>query len=529
MNVIAKTGIWLTILCILSLCSGAAAGRFAARASTGFAKNLRQTIYYKIQDFSFTIIDRFSQAGLVTRMTTDVANVQNAYQMVLRILFRAPLMLIFSVVMVFNINAQLAWIFVAIIPVLGLGLTIIILNAHPLFMKVFTMYDKLNLIVQENLHGIRVVKSYVREDHETQKFKKGSGEIYNYFVKAEKIIVFNNPLMQFCMYVCTLLICWLGARMIVQGTFTTGELLSLLIYSMMILMSLMVLSMIFVMLTISRASIKRISEVLYETNDMHNKENAVTQVKDGSIRFKNVDFGYHGKDGKLCLQNIDMEIKSGQTVGIIGGTGSGKSTLTQLIPRLYDATGGSVEVGGIDVKDYDIEALREDVAMVLQNNTLFSGSVKDNLRWGNRDATGEEIEKVCKLAQADDFIRAFPNGYDTWIEQGGSNVSGGQKQRLCIARALLKKPKILILDDSTSAVDTKTDSLIRAAFRDEIPHTTKIIIAQRVSSVQEADIIIVMDDGHIAACGVHEELLQTSAIYREVYESQQRGGIENAS
>jgi ATP-binding cassette subfamily B protein len=396
-------------------------------------------------------------------------------------------------------------------------------------MKVFSLYDKLNLVVQENLHGIRVVKSYVREEHETKKFKKSSNEIYQTFVKAEKIIVFNSPLMQFCVYVCTLLICWLGAQMIVQGTFTTGQLLSLLSYTMMILMSLMVLSMIFVMLTMSRASIKRISEVLYEANDMPNKENAVTKVKDGSVRFKNVDFGYHGKDGKLCLQNIDIEIACGQTVGIIGGTGSGKSTLTQLIPRLYDATGGSVEIGGRDVKDYDIEVLRGDVAMVLQNNTLFSGTIRDNLRWGNKDATNEEMEKVCRLAQADEFIRAFPDGYETLIEQGGSNVSGGQKQRLCIARALLKKPKILILDDSTSAVDTKTDSLIRLAFRNEIPDTTKIIIAQRVSSVQEADKIIVLDDGKVASVGTHEELLQTSAIYREVFESQQKGGLENAA
>jgi ATP-binding cassette subfamily B protein len=529
MDVIVKTGLWLSLLCILSLLSGALAGRFAARASTGFAKNLRRSIFYKIQEFSFTIIDRFSQAGLVTRMTTDVSNVQNAFQMIIRIFFRAPLMLIFSVVMVFSVNVKLAWVFAGIIPVLGIGLTIIILNAHPLFMKVFSLYDKLNLVVQENLHGIRVVKSYVREEHETKKFKKSSDEIYQTFVKAEKIIVFNSPLMQFCIYVCTLLICWLGAQMIVQGTFTTGQLLSLLSYTMMILMSLMVLSMIFVMLTMSRASIKRISEVLYATNDMENKKNPVTQVKDGSVRFKNVDFGYHGKDGKLCLSNINIEIAPGQTVGIIGGTGSGKSTLTQLIPRLYDATGGSVEIGGINVKDYDIEALRGDVAMVLQNNILFSGSIKDNLRWGNKDATDEEMERVCRLSAADEFIRAFPNGYETWIDQGGANVSGGQKQRLCIARALLKKPKILILDDSTSAVDTKTDSLIRGAFRDEIPDTTKIIIAQRISSVQEADKIIVMDDGRIAAIGAHEELLKTSAIYREVYESQQKGGLQDAA
>lgn len=524
-NVIVKIGIWLMLACFFSLFCGVLSGRFAARASAGFAKNLRKIMYYKIQDFSFSNIDKFSSTGLVTRLTTDVTNIQNAFQMLIRVFARAPLMMIFSVVMVFSINARLAWVFMAIIPVLGTGLAIIMMNAHPIFEKVFKLYDKLNLVVQENLRGIRVVKSYVREEHETKKFKNTSGEIYQNFVRAEKILAFNSPLMQFCMYACTLLICWLGAQMIVSGAFTTGQLMSLLTYATQILISLMILSMVFVMITLSRASAKRISELLTETGDMQNKENAITEMKDGSVRFKNVDFGYRGKDGKLCLRGVDLEIESGQTVGIIGGTGSGKSTLTQLIPRLYDVTGGSVEVGGVDVRDYDIEALRGGVAMVLQKNILFSGTIRDNLRWGKKDASDEEIERVCKLAQADEFIRAFPDGYDTWIEQGGTNVSGGQKQRLCIARALLKKPKILILDDSTSAVDTKTDALIRKAFRDEISDTTKIIIAQRVSSVQDAGKIIVLDDGRVSAVSTHEELLETSEIYREVYRSQRKGGL----
>ncbi len=527
MNAVIRIGLMLVLMCMCSLVSGLLSGWFAAGAATGFAKNLRQRMYYKIQEFSFANIDTFSTSGLVTRLTTDVTNVQNAFQMIIRICARAPLMIIFSVVMVFSINSRLAWIFVAIIPVLAVGLAFIMLNVTPIFSKVFKMYDKLNRVVQENLRGIRVVKSFVREDYETEKFKSTSGDIYQNFVRAEKILAFNSPLMQFCMYACTLLICWLGAQMIVSETFTTGQLVSLLTYAAQILMSLMMLSMVFVMITMSRTSMRRISEVLNETVDMQNGQ--IRDVSDGSVHFRDVSFGYRGNKGELCLRNIDIAISSGQTVGIIGGTGSGKSTLTQLIPRLYDVTEGSVAVGGVDVREYDIEALREQVAMVLQKNVLFSGTIKDNLRWGKKDASDEEMETACKLAQADAFIRAFPDGYETRIEQGGNNLSGGQKQRLCIARALVKKPKILILDDSTSAVDTKTDALIRSAFRDEIPDITKIIIAQRVSSVQEADQIIVLDDGRVSAIGSHAELLETSSIYSEVYESQQKRGLDHES
>ncbi len=527
MSVIIKVGLLLVLMCFFSLGFGVLSGIFSANAASGFAKNLRKEMYCRIQEFSFSNIDKFSTGGLVTRLTTDVTNVQNAFQMIIRICARAPLMIIFAAAMVFSINRSLAWIFAGVVPVLVIGLGIIMIKAMPAFTRVFKLYDRLNNLVQENLRGIRVVKSYVREDRETEKFKATSGEIYTNFVRAEKIIAFNNPLMQFCMYVCTLLICWLGAKMIVGGTFTTGQLMSLMVYTVQILMSLMILSMVFVMITMSKVSARRILEVIDETGAIRNGENAITEVADGSIQFKNVSFGYRGKDGKTCLKNIDIDIPSGRTVGIIGGTGSGKSTLTQLIPRLYDVTEGSVTVGGVDVRDYDIKALRDRVAMVLQKNVLFSGTVKDNLRWGKRDATDEEMERVCRLAQADEFIRTFPNGYDTMIEQDGSNVSGGQKQRLCIARALLKQPKILILDDSTSAVDTKTDALIRKAFREEIPDTTKIIVAQRIASVQDADQIIVMDDGRVSAVGTHETLMETSTIYREVYESQQKGGSGN--
>lgn len=522
MSIIVKIGITLALLCIFSLVSGLLSGYFSARASAGFGKNLRQRLYYKIQDFSFGNIEHFSSSGLVTRLTTDVSNVQNAFQMIIRICARAPLMIIFAVVMVFSINAKLAWIFAAVIPVLAIGLVIVMKNAMPALVRVFKLYDKLNNVVQENLRGIRVVKSYVREEYETEKFKDVSHDVYQNYVQAEKIIAFNSPLMQFCMYGCTLLICWLGARMIVSGTFTTGQLMSLLTYATQILMNLMIISMVLAMIIMSKASAERITEVLDETSEI--QSGSYTNMKDGSITFKNVGFSYQGKKGKPCLQNINLHITSGQTVGIVGGTGSGKTTLAQLIPRLYDTTDGDIEVGGVDIKAYDIEDLRNNVAMVLQKNVLFSGSIKDNLRWGKKDATDEEMQYACKLAQADEFINALPDGYNTWIEQGGSNVSGGQRQRICIARALLKKPQILILDDSTSAVDTKTDAAIRKALREEIPNTTKIIIAQRVASVQDADQIIVMDGGRVSAVGTHTELLESSLLYREVYESQQKGG-----
>lgn len=533
MNYVVKMGLVLLLSAFASLFFGVAAGKTAAVASTGFAKNLRKDMYYNVQNFSFSNIDKFSTASIVTRLTTDVTNVQNAYQMIIRIVVRAPMMLIFSLLMSFRIDARLSLIFVVALPILAVGLFFIIRKAHPLFNRVFKIYDKLNGVVQENLRGIRVVKSFVREEHEKEKFGKISNEIYQTFSKAEKTIAFNMPLMQVAMYAVMLLISWFGARAVVACGgdpalgLSTGELMSLFTYAMQILSSLMMVSMIFVMLTMSRASGDRIAEILEENTDLKNPENPVTEVRDGDICFENVSFSYGKKGAKPVLKDIDLHIKSGQTVGILGGTGSSKSSLVQLIPRLYDVTGGRITVGGVDVRDYDIESLREEVAMVLQKNVLFSGTIKENLRWGNEQATDEELVHACRLSQADDFIRSFPDGYDTYIEQGGTNVSGGQKQRLCIARALLKKPKILILDDSTSAVDTKTDALIRKAFKEEIPDTTKIIIAQRVSSVQDADQIIVMDDGQIAALGTHDELLQTSEIYREVYESQVKGGREN--
>ena len=533
MNYVVKMGLVLLLSAFASLFFGVAAGKTAAVASTGFAKNLRKDMYYNVQNFSFSNIDKFSTASIVTRLTTDVTNVQNAYQMIIRIVVRAPMMLIFSLLMSFRIDARLSLIFVVALPILAVGLFFIIRKAHPLFNRVFKIYDKLNGVVQENLRGIRVVKSFVREEHEKEKFGKISNEIYQTFSKAEKTIAFNMPLMQVAMYAVMLLISWFGARAVVACGgdpalgLSTGELMSLFTYAMQILSSLMMVSMIFVMLTMSRASGDRIAEILEENTDLKNPENPFTEVRDGDICFENVSFSYGKKGAKPVLKDIDLHIKSGQTVGILGGTGSSKSSLVQLIPRLYDVTGGRITVGGVDVRDYDIESLREEVAMVLQKNVLFSGTIKENLRWGNEQATDEELVHACRLSQADDFIRSFPDGYDTYIEQGGTNVSGGQKQRLCIARALLKKPKILILDDSTSAVDTKTDALIRKAFKEEIPDTTKIIIAQRVSSVQDADQIIVMDDGQIAALGTHDELLQTSEIYREVYESQVKGGREN--
>ena len=484
-------------------------------------------MFYKIQGFSFGNIDKFSAASLVTRMTTDVTNIQNSYQMILRMAFRAPCMMIFAMVMSFRVNASLSLIFVIFIPVIALALGIIIKFAHPVFTRVFKKYDKLNNIVQENLHGIRVVKSFVREDYETRKFRQASNEIYKDFSKAEKIVNFNMPVMQVCIYACILLISWFAAKLIVYGDMTTGELTSMMTYIMQILMSLMFISIVMVMITLSRASGERIAEVLKEEPDIKAPESPVTEVKDGSIVFDNVSFSYAGDKDRLCLKNTDLNIRSGETIGIIGGTGSSKSTLVQLIPRLYDTTGGTVSVGGRNVRDYDIEALRNSVAMVLQKNVLFSGTIEENLRWGNENATDEELVKVCKLACADEFIQQFPDKYKTRIEQGGTNVSGGQRQRLCIARALLKKPKILILDDSTSAVDTKTDASIRKAFLEEIPDTTKLIIAQRISSVQDADRIIVMDGGAINAIGTHEELLKGNKIYQEVYHSQQKGSADD--
>lgn len=525
MDAILHIGGILLVCCVASLLFGALAGHFAAHASAGFAKNLRHDMFYRVQTYSFSNIDKFSAASIVTRLTTDVTNVQNAYQMLVRIALRAPSMLIFAMVMAFRMSVRLSLIYLAAIPVLGIGLYFIMTRVHPIFERVFKTYDKLNNVTQENLHGIRVVKSFVREEYEKEKFSKISENIYQDFSKAEKRLAFNMPLMQFCMYACMILVCWFGARMIVSSTLTTGELMSLMTYATQILGSLMMLSMVFVMITLSRASAERIVEILDEESDITSPANAKTTVPSGSVDFDHVSFSYSKRKDKCCLTDIDLHIPAGMTVGILGGTGSAKSSLVQLIPRLYDATEGIVRVGGIDVREYDVEALREEVAMVLQKNVLFSGTIKENLRWGNPDATDEEMARVCRLAHADEFIRTFPDGYDTYIEQGGSNVSGGQKQRLCIARALLKKPKILILDDSTSAVDTHTDACIRQALRDEIPDTTKFIIAQRVTSLMDADLILVLDEGKIHGMGTHEELLRTDAIYQEIYTSQQKGSV----
>ena len=532
MAYVTKSGVKLLIFALFAILFGNLAGRCCAIASSGFAKNIRHDMYYNIQNFSFSNIDKFSTSSLVTRMTTDVSNVQNAYQMLIRMAFRSPMMMIFSAVCAFRIYPKLAAVFVACLPVLMVGLYIIMTKTHPIFKRVFKTYDLLNQKVQENLRGIRVVKSFIREDHEIDKFEETSESIRSDFTKAEKNLAWNAPLMQVCSYTCMIIVSWLGAKAIVACGgdpaigLSTGNLMSLITYAMQILMSVMMLSMVFVMSTIAREGAERICEVLDEKSDLTNCESPLETVPDGSISFEHVNFSYSKTADKLCLDDITLNIKSGETVGIIGGTGSSKSTLVQMIPRLYDVTGGSVKVGGHDVREYDLEALRDSVAMVLQKNVLFSGTVKENLRWGNENATDDEIIEACKLAQADDFIQKMPLGYDTYIEQGGSNVSGGQKQRLCIARALLKKPKVLILDDSTSAVDTKTDALIRGALKEYIPDTTKIIIAQRLASVQDADKIIILDDGKIAAMGTHEELMATSDIYREVYESQ-KGGMSD--
>ena len=527
--IIWRDGLLLAGVSILSLLSGLLGGVFGARASSGFARNLRHDMYYRLQDYSFSNIDKFSTSSLITRLTTDVSNVQNAFQMLIRMAARSPLMLIFSGIMAFRVNARLALIFLCVVPFLAVGLTYVATHAHPVFRKVFKTYDSLNNVVQENVRGMRVVKSFVREDYEDKKFEDISGQVCTLFTKAERIIALNSPLMQFAMYACTLLISWFGAKFILSSVgqpnaMTTGELNSLLTYSMQILGSLMMLSFMFVMLTISRASGERICEVLDEQSDLHSPENARTEIPDGSVDFDGVSFSYAGNKKRLCLEDVNLHIHSGETIGIVGGTGSSKSTLVQLIPRLYDATEGVVKVGGHDVKEYDLEALRNSVAMVLQKNVLFSGTIRENLRWGNPDATDEELVAACRLAQAHEFIEGFPQGYDTFIEQGGSNVSGGQKQRLCIARAILKKPKILILDDSTSAVDTRTDALIREGMKKIIPGTTTFIIAQRVSSVMDADKIIVLDGGRVNGFGTHDELMQINKIYREVYTSQTKGG-----
>ncbi|MDD6881799.1 MAG: ABC transporter ATP-binding protein [Firmicutes bacterium] len=531
MPTILKYGGILVVFALISLLFGIASGRTAAMGSTGFAKNLRGAMFEHVQDYSFANIDKFSTASIVTRLTTDISSVQMAFQMMTRIAMRAPMMLVFALIAAFRIDSKISLIFLVVLPILGVGLFSIIKLTFPIFNRVFKKYDNLNGVVQENLYGMRVVKSFNRQEYETKKFKMASGEIYNDFVKAEKILAFNAPLMQFSMYTCMILLSWFGARAIVAcGNdaaigLSTGELISLFTYVMQILMSLMIISMLGVMLTMAKASAERILEVLEEESTLQDPENPVYEVKDGSISFENVHFSYkHTDGGKEVLTGINLKIESGQTIGIIGATGSAKSSLVQLIPRLYDVDEGCVKVGGVDVRHYHVESLRQQIAFVLQRNTLFSGTIKENLRWGKEDATDEEIEKACKLACADEFISKFENGYDTYIEQGGTNVSGGQKQRLCIARAILKNPKILILDDSTSAVDMKTDALIRQAFATEIPDTTKIIIAQRIASVQDADQIIIMDDGKINAVGNHEYLMENSDIYREIYESQNRQG-----
>lgn len=520
---IIQRGLILVIMAMMSLFFGVQAGNFAAIAGAGYAKNLRHDIYYKVQDFSFKNIDHFSTSGLVTRMTTDITNIQMAYMMSIRLLARAPIMIILSWVMTLTLSRKAALLFLIVIPVLGGTLLFIAKKAHPHFIKVFDEYDELNNSVQENVNAARVVKAFVREDYEIGKFHGVSKYVYQLFTTAEKIVAWNSPVMQFVMYAVIMILIYIGGKGIVTGTMETGALTSIIVYALQIIGSLMMVTSVFVMIMIAGASTDRITEVLNEIPEMRDPADAVTSVADGDIIFDHVSFSYAGEGGNLSLKDVNLHIKSGQTVGIIGGTGSAKSTLVQLIPRLYDVTEGSVKVSGIDVRKYNLESLRDQVSMVLQKNVLFSGTIYDNIRWGNENATDEEVQNVCKLAQADGFVREFPDGYNTQIVQGGNNVSGGQKQRLCIARALLKKPKILILDDSTSAVDTKTDALIRKAFREEIPNTTKIIIAQRVSSIEDADLIIVLENGEISGIGTSEELLKTNAIYREVYVSQVKG------
>ena len=524
---IIQRGVILVVMAMLALYFGVQAGNMAAVASAGYAKNLRHDIFYKVQDFSFKNIDHFSTSGLVTRMTTDITNVQMAYMMSIRLLARAPIMIALSWIMTLLINVKIALLFLIVIPLLGGTLIFIAKKAHPNFIKVFDEYDELNNSVQENVNASHVVKAFVREEHEISKFHGVSNYVYTLFTKAEKIVAWNAPVMQFMMYAVVLLIALIGGKSIVFGTMETGELTSVIVYALQILMSLNMVTFVFVMIMIAEASTDRITEVLNEVPEMQDKADAVKEVKNGEIIFDHVDFSYAGEGGNLSLKDVSLHIKSGQTVGIIGGTGSAKSTLVQMIPRLYDVTSGVVKVAGVNVRDYNLEVLRDQVSMVLQKNVLFSGTIYDNIRWGDEHASDEEVKRVCRLAQADGFVSEFPEGYNTMIVQGGNNVSGGQKQRLCIARALLKKPKILILDDSTSAVDTKTDALIRKAFREEIPDTTKIIIAQRVSSIEDADQIIVLDGGKIAGVGTSEELLKTNEIYREVYESQVKGGEED--
>ena len=529
---VLKYGLILVAYALMSLAFGVASAFFAAHAATGFARNLRHDMFYQVQTFDFSSIDKFSTSSIVTRLTSDVANIQMAFQMMIRMAIRCPMMLILATTNAYSISPRLCLVYCVVLPLLGLGLYLLIRIVYPIFDRVFRTYDQLNNVVQENLHGIRVVKSFVREARETEKFTTVSSQIYQDFCKAERTMSFNNPLMQLAVYTCILVISYLGAVMVVQSGnnaaagLTTGQLTSMFTYTTQILTSLMMLSMVFVMLTMTRAPLRRTAEILTEQPELHNPEQPVTQVADGSIDFENVSFRYSKTAQRNALDQVNLHIASGMTVGILGSTGSSKSTLVQLIPRLYDVSEGSLKVGGVDVRQYDLQTLRNSVAMVLQKNVLFSGTIKENLRWGNPDATDQELIHACQLACADEFIQGFPDGYDTHIEQGGTNVSGGQKQRLCIARALLKKPKILILDDSTSAVDTATDARIRRAFREEIPGTTKLIIAQRISSIQDADLIVVLDGGAISAMGTHQELLASSPIYQEVYYSQQKGAME---